>query len=213
MMKAPGSISWAVLAFSGLAAGAVYAQSAEPAVDPAAAAEAEGESAEENELNFPDLLPGYYSQTMTVRNMTINMPTKWSGGIGRRFTLPARTEQLCYTGEELQRASEFLPGNVGGSDDCRIVSSVLEGTHGRGEMVCTNRYMRMNIRYSGEFTDTTANVTLIAEMSSKSRDGSATIKLDVAMQRIAETCTEDIEDNTGSAEIDAAIAVEAAKKM
>lgn len=187
-----GWAGWAALALCSATAGVVYAQTAEPPAQPEPTAE--GESAEANELNFPDLLPGYYSQTMTVRNLTVNMPTKWNRNLGRGITLPPRTEQLCYTGEELQRASEFLPGNVGGSEDCRIVSSVLEGTHGRGEMVCANEFMRMNIRYTGEFTDTSANVTLIAEMSSKSRDGIATIKLEVAMERIAETCTEDIEE-------------------
>lgn len=198
----PAEQRWPVLAAIALSAGVggvVYAQAADTATEAAEPEQAEQAASNGLELNIPDLLPGYYNTTFTVRNMTMGMvlPTKWGGNTDRGFTMPPRTEQVCYTGEQLQRASEFLPGNIAADDNCRVVSSTLEGTHGEGEIACVNQNMRVIIRYVGNFTETSAQISFTGQMRSKAQSGNATFKFDVGMERIAETCTEDIEAEPG----------------
>lgn len=181
------------------------AQTSEQVVEPEA-------QVETTEPQFPELLPGYYTETFTFRSIAtdFDMPTKWGGATNRGATFPTQTAQICHTGEDLQRASDALWRGMPGSDECRVVAATLVGTHGEGEIICGDAQMRMVIRYTGEFTETSARFSIFAEARSKSRFGGMTLKADFSSERIAETCTEDIEEGEGDA---AAAASEAATKM
>lgn len=184
---------WAALALGASTAGVIFAQTAEPVPAPETTAATEGESADAGEPEFPELLPGYYNQTFTVRALDIGIPGKWGGQMGRTLNMPPVTERFCHTNEDLQRASEYLWSGPGGGGGCELVAASLEGTHGQGEFLCGTGAMRMVMRYSGEFTDTSAHITVIGEIRTKSREGAMRFKFDISMERFAETCTEDVE--------------------
>ncbi len=177
MRLAPASLVIALTCLAGAASMAASQDAPSPPAQP----------------EMPHLLPGYYNQTITIQRIDVSrLSTKMGGPFASGRTLPPMSEQACYTGDELFRASEFFPGNPDLDEACREVSTSLAGTRGEGEIICALPGGHLAMHYEGDFTDTSQRVTLSMKMRSKTREGELTFKATVALERIAETCTEDI---------------------
>ena len=157
------------------------------------------------ELAMPQLLPGYYSQTITVQRMDMSLPGTKMGDLADPAllrTYPPVTERVCNTGDELSRASEFLPGGSGLGEGCRLVSSRLDGTRGSGDLRCASPEGQMTIHYEGDFTETSRRAIISMQGRPTKLVGRMSFKLSVAMERLTESCTDDIPADAASAAAD-----------
>ena len=140
---------------------------------------------EANPLQFPQMLPGQYEETIQFVSHSDNAPPEL---VARFDDKKPFVRKFCYKRDLQDPLSPSLIQFRAGRD-CAPVSATVDGAGAAGKFSCDGSGYTGELAYTGTFTPTTADLKMDVAMRLPRQAQPLTIQSTHTIRRVAESCT------------------------
>ena len=140
---------------------------------------------EANPLQFPQMLPGQYEETIQFVSHSDNAPPELAARFDDKKPF---VRKFCYKRDLSDRLSPSLIQFRAGRD-CAPVSATVDGAAAAGKFSCDGSGYTGELAYGGTFTPNTADLKMEVAIRLPDQAKPLTIQSSHTIRRVAESCT------------------------